>query len=89
MRKIEAPYYTQRAMIFRLRFWGKALSINTDCGVGMTAEKAKTLAAQRFGPAQIDSDNQMITVSKAVLTENCAGGFGVKARKTPPGDHPL
>ncbi len=55
----------------------------------MTAEKAKTLAAQRFGPAQIDSDNQMITVSKAVLTENCAGGFGVKARKTPPGDHPL
>ena len=57
--------------------------------VGMTAEKAKTLAAQRFGPAQIDSDNQMITVSKAVLTENCAGGFGVKARKTPPGDHPL
>ena len=55
----------------------------------MTAEKAKILAAQRFGPAQIDSDNQMITVSKAVLTENCVGGFGVKARKTPPGDHPL
>ena len=55
----------------------------------MTAEKAKTLAAQRFGPAQIYSDNQMITVSKAVLTENCAGGFVVKARKTPPGDHPL
>lgn len=57
--------------------------------VGMTAEKAKTLTVQRFGPAQIDSDNQMITVTKAVLTENCAGGFGVKARKTPPGDHPL
>ena len=25
----------------------------------MTAEKAKTLAAQRFGPAQIDSDNRL------------------------------
>lgn len=37
MRKIEAPYYTQSAMIFRLRFWGKALSINTDCGVGTVA----------------------------------------------------
>lgn len=55
----------------------------------MTAEKVKTLAAQRFGPAQIDSDNQMITVSKVVLTENYAGGFGVKARKTPPGYHSL
>lgn len=55
----------------------------------MTAEKAKTLAAQRFGPAQIDSDNQMITISEAVFTENCAGGFGVKARKTPPGYHSL
>lgn len=55
----------------------------------MTAEKVKTLTAQRFGPAQIDSDNQMITVSKAVLTENCAGGFGVKARKTLPGYHSL
>lgn len=55
----------------------------------MTAEKAKTLAAQRFGPAQTASDNKMITISEAVFTENCASGFGVKARKTPPGDHPL
>lgn len=67
----------------------KSVKHDAQQRVGMTAEKAKTLAAQRFGPAQIDSDNQMITVSKAVLTENCAGGFGVKARKTPPGDHPL
>ena len=37
IRKIEAHYYTQRVMIFRLRFWRKALSINTDCGAGTVA----------------------------------------------------
>ena len=35
--KIEAYYYTQRVMIFRLHFWEKALSINTYCGAGTVA----------------------------------------------------
>ena len=49
----------------------------------------KALRHKRFGPAQTASDNKMITISQAVLTENGADGFGVKAENTLPGYHPL